>query len=904
MAFPLEERLFLTLPAAMDVGYRDGNLMTRMPEKKAPGAKATTPGRPLAGGPPESRDGGPGSGRGPIRRDWLVVLLLLGMTLLAYRAVWHAGFIWDDNGHVTRADLRPLGGLWRIWFEPGATQQYYPLLHTAFWLEYRLWADSALGYHVANVLLHAAVAVLLYRLLRRLSMPGALLAASAFALHPVCVESVAWISEQKNTLSSVFYLAAALAYLRFDRERGARWYIVGIGLFGMALLTKSVAATLPAALLVIFWWKRGRLSWKRDVLPLVPWLCLGAAAGAVTAWVERTYIGASGVAFRLSVADRFLVAGRALWFYLGKIFWPADLTFIYPHWNVDARAGWQYLFPAAAAAAMAVLYAIHGRARGPLACALLFAGTLFPALGFVNVFPFVYSYVADHFQYLAAAVVISATAAELATAAGRLSVTGRSAATAAAVCMVAGLSWLTSRQCEMYADAETLWRTTTARNPECWMAFENLGGVLLKDGRVDQAAEQFQRALEIDRDDVGALNELGAAMLRQGRVDQAVMQFRRALEIAPDSAESHINLGAVFLQRLQAQEAAAQFQEALKFEPGNALAHENLAAAFRQEGRGDEAVAQLRMAAEIAPGDAETHDRLGSALMQEHRVDQAVPQFERAVEINGAYADAHFNLAGALMVEGKGDEAIAHLRRALEIEPGFAEAHNNLANALMKKGAMDEAVSHFQRALEINGDYAEARFNLANALLQLGRVEEAIAQFQRTVETRPGFAEAHDNLAGALAQKGRLGEAAIQFQRALELEPTNARIENDLGAVLMQEGRTDEAVAHYQRALELKPDFAGALVNLGNFSLKHGRPDQAAAEYRRALDIEPNDARTHNNLGIALIEGGRPAEAAAQFEMALKVDPGYSGARRNLGIALRQAEQGGHPTSPDTARPR
>ena len=891
--------------------------MSRMPDEMAGGAEATTPGLPLGGGgrpearepdagAPDLRADGPGSDRAPTRKDWLVGLVLLVATLVTYRSVWHAGFIWDDDGHVTRADLRPLGGLWRIWFEPGATQQYYPLLHSAFWLEYRLWAGSALGYHLANLVLHAAAAFLLYRLLRRLSVPGALLGASAFALHPVCAESVAWISEQKNTLSAVFCLAAALVYLRYVREGRTRWYVLGIGLFVMALAAKSVAATLPAALLVVLWWKRGRLSWKGVAMPLLPWLCVGAAAGAVTAWMERTYIGASGAAFSLSLADRVLVAGRALWFYLGKVLWPANLVFIYPRWTVDARAGWQYLFPAAAAAALAALFALRGWMRGPLAAALLFAGTLFPALGFIDVYPFVYSYVADHFQSLAAAVAISAAAAALAIAAARLPGNWRFSATVAAAGIVAGLSWLTARQCAMYADAETLWRTTIARNPGCWMAYENLGGVFLGEGRVGEAEKQFQGALEINPRDVGALNELGVAMLREGRVDEAVGQLRRALEMAPNRAETRINLGAALLRRQQPGEAAGQFQQALKIEPNNALIRKNLARAFLQEGRGAEAIAEFQKAVDTEPGDAEARASLGSALMREGRVDQAVAQFESALEIDGGDAEAHFNLANALLEEGKTDEAVAQFHKAVAIRPDFAEAHNNLANALLKKGEIGEAVVHFRRSVEIRGDSAEAHFNLANALLMGARVDEAVAELRRALAIRPGFAAAHNNLAGALLQEGRLDEAAVHLQRAVELEPNNAQVQNDLGAVLLEEGRTDEAVAHYQKALEIKPDFAPALINLGNFSLKRGRPARADAAYTKALETEPSNARLHNNLGIALIEEGRGGEAAAQFRMALEIDPNYSEARRNLGIALRQAGQGGRggSTPEDASRPK
>ncbi len=770
---------------------------------------------------------------------WLVAPLLLVATFLAYRGVWHAGFIWDDAGHVTRQDLRGLGGLGRIWFEPGATQQYYPLLHSIFWLEHRLWSDSPLGYHVANILFHAMASFLLYLLLKRLRVPGALLAASAFALHPVCVESVAWISEQKNTLSAVFYLAAAIAYLRFDRERQGRWYTLAFLLFALAVATKTVAATLPAALLVVLWWRHGRLSWRRDVLPLVPWLCFAAAAGSMTTWVERTYIGARGAAFTLSLADRFLIAGRSLWFYLGKLFWPAKLVFIYPRWAVDPQVAWQYLFPAAALAVLGVAFAARHRSRGPLAAVLLYGGTLFPALGFVNVYPFIYSFVADHFQYLAAAFAISALSAAASIAAARLPSRARSAAAVAGLGVVAALFWLTTRQCAMYVDAQTLWTTTIARNPQCWMAYENLGGVLLGAGRVDEAQRQFQAALEINAQDVDAINELGVARMRKGEVDQAILELDRALEIAPGYAETHINLGAAFLQRREAAAAVDEFQKALALQPGSAPVRRDLAAALIQLGRGNDAIGLLRQAAEIEPR---------NAIIQ-------------------------FDLANALAAAGRWGESLVPFNRALAENPRLPEAENNLGNALVRIGAANQAVAHFKRALELNADYADAHFNLANSLLQSGQMADAIVHLRRVVALKPDFAEAEDNLAAALLQQGQPEEAALHFQRALQLDPRNAQIENDLATALLEEGKTAEALAHYQSALEIKPDFAAALVNLGNYWLKHRRPVQATESYRKALVIDPNDARVHNNLGIALIAGGHSEEAAAEFRWALRINP-------------------------------
>jgi tetratricopeptide (TPR) repeat protein len=562
--------------------------------------------------------------------------------------VWHGGFVWDDDAHVTRPGLRSLHGLWRIWFEPGATQQYYPVLYSAFWLELRLWGYSALGYHLANVALHAAAACLLYRILRRLAVPGALLGASAFALHPVCVESVAWISEEKNTLSAAFYMAAALAYLRFDEGRRRRWYAAATLLFVLAVLSKTVTATLPAALLVVAWWRRGRLTWRGDAAPLSPWLAMGAAAGLATAWMERAFVGAGGPAFALGPAGRLLVAGRALWFYFGKLLWPADLAFIYPRWSPDARSLWQVLLPAAAVAALAALFALRRRSRGPLAAALLFAGTLFPALGFVDVYPFRFSFVADHFQYLAAAMMLPAFAAGVALAAARLPPAPRRAAWAAAACAVAALAAQTWRQCAVYADVGTLWQATIARNPGCWMAYNNLGLALAADGQPDAAIPRYRRALEIYPGFAAARNNLGIALMRVGRADEAIAQYRMALETEPGDAETHNNLGI----------------------------------ALRREGRLDEAVAQYAAALAIRPDDPGTNYNMGNALLQVGRVDEAAARLGRAVDLSPDFADARVSLGNALRRAGRPDEAVAQYERALAIDPANARARAGLEAAL------------------------------------------------------------------------------------------------------------------------------------------------------------------------------------------------------------------------------
>ncbi|HVW20424.1 MAG TPA: tetratricopeptide repeat protein [Opitutaceae bacterium] len=537
-------------------------------------------------------------GAASARRDWRPALILPA-ALLAYLPALRGGFIWDDDGHVTRPDLRSLGGLRRIWAEPGATQQYYPVLHSAFWLEHRLWGDAPLGYHLLNVLLHAAAAALFVRVLRQLAAPGALLAGFLFALHPVCVESVAWISEQKNTLSAVFYLLAALAYLRFDRTRRPGAYAAALGLFLLAVLSKTVTATLPAALLVVFWWKRGRLSWRRDALPLLPWFALAALGGGVTAWVERRYIGAQGADFSLSLAQRVLVAGRVVWFYLGKLLWPSRLAFIYPRWNVSPAAAWQWLFPLSLLALLAWLWTLRRRNRAPLAAALLFVGTLFPALGFINVYPFVFSFVADHFQYLASLGLIALAAAGIS---AWRDAGGRATASAALACALGALSF---RQARMYGDQERLYRATIARNPECWMAYNNLGNTLVAAGRAAEAVPEYEEALRLRPGYAEADFDLGFALLATGRPLEAIRPLEAAARLRPGEAGAQFALGNALSQAGDLPQAEDHFRRALELRPSYPEAEFNLGLAVIRQGRPAEAracwEAALRMDPNFAP---------------------------------------------------------------------------------------------------------------------------------------------------------------------------------------------------------------------------------------------------------------------------------------------------------------
>ncbi|HUJ42628.1 MAG TPA: tetratricopeptide repeat protein [Opitutaceae bacterium] len=647
--------------------------------------------------------------------------LIIGATFVSYRPALSGDFIWNDSDYVTAPGLRSLGGLARIWTKLGATEQYYPLLHSAFWVQHRLWGDHPLGYHIVTVLLHAASALLFALILRRLLIgdraqsvpapagtdrsardPGAQvprlagprtwvgaawLAALLFALHPVHVESVAWITEQKNTLSLVFYLAAALLYLRFDETRRPRTYGAALVLFVASLGCKTVTATLPAALLVIFWWQRGRLAWRRDVLPLLPWLAAGAAAGLFSSWVEWTYGGAHGADFQLSLLGRALVAGRAICFYAGKLVWPSGLNFIYPRWTIDAGVWWQWLFPLGVLAVGAGLWALRRRTRGPLAAFLFFVGSLFPVLGFVNLYGARFSWVWDHWQYLPDLGPLALVAAGLTAAcrgvALRLQWLGPGLFAALAV----GLGALTWSHCRMFHDDQTLYRTTLARNPGCWMAHYNLGVIWSHlPGRLMDAAAEFEETLRLRPDSAEAHNNLGDVWLKtRGRLDDAIAQYQAVVRLTPDSYRGHYNLGV-------------------------ALAH--------VPGRLSDAIAQYEEAVRLQPDFAAGHDNLGVALAHvPGRLSDAIAQFEEAVRLQPDFAGAHNNLGLALsQVPGRLNDAIAHYREALRLQPDFEPGWYNLGASWYQLGNMPEAVAAFREALRLAPDDPAARQALAAAL--------------------------------------------------------------------------------------------------------------------------------------------------------------------------------------------
>ncbi|MGO9587622.1 MAG: tetratricopeptide repeat protein [Limisphaerales bacterium] len=747
----------------------------------------------MKAGPPDS--GAPNS-QSSRHWPWFSGLLLVTATFLAYLPALRGSFVGDDDTWTTQMSgrLQNLSGLRTMWFHLTALQQYYPLSGTTFWLDYQLWKFWTPPYHLENVLLHALAALLFWRLLLRLQLPGAWLAAALFALHPVMVESAAWITERKNVLSLALYLAAFLAYERFapwgtdDQRLGTRtatiapvpdparhprhsalFYGLAFGLFLGALLAKTTAFSLPAAILLIGWWKRGQIRWRADVLPTLPFFALALGLCTLTAWLEKNHVGAQGPDFALTFPQRCLVAGRAFWFYLGKLFWPVQLCFVYPRWQPNPGVWWQWLYPVTAMGTMLGLWLARARlGRGPITALFFFVGTLFPVLGFMNAYFMRYSFVCDHWVYLPSLGPLALAAALGSGAAEQLR--RRWLIYGVAVMVLAGLGTLTWRQCGMYANVETLWRTTITRNPDCWLAHNNLGTALLnKQGNLDEPIQHFERALQLKPDYPEAHVNLGVAQAKQGKLKEATQHFERALQLEPDYPETHVDLGVVQAAQGRLDEAIQHYERALQLDPDYTEAHNNLGIALADRGKLDEAVQQYERVLQLKPDYAEAHNNLGIALADQGKSNEAIQHFERALQLKPDYVEAHYNLGIALADQGELDEAIQHYRRALQLKPDYADALNNLGFALAKQGRWDEAIQHYERALQLKPDYADALNNLGFALAKQGRWDEAIQHYERTLQLRPDYAEAHCNLGIALARQGKSAEAVTHLQQALAL---------------------------------------------------------------------------------------------------------------------------------------
>ena len=721
------------------------------------------------------------------RQDALAFLALGLMVVVFYLpAMLWGGFVWDDNIYIKVDPVRDVSGLWQIWFSPSAIEgegHYWPLVYTTFWLEHKLWGFAPTGYHIVNVLLHLANTLLLWHLLRRLPVPGAWVVAAVFAVHPLHVESVVWIIERKDVLSGLFYLAAALVWLRFVEQPHRGWYVCSLVLYAAGLLSKSIVVTLPAALLIWHWWKQGRLT-STDLWRLVPFFMVGLI---ITVGDLSFYQSVEPLSLGYSLTERTLIAARALWFYVGKLLWPTGLAVIYPLWDIRVAdpLAWGYLV--AAAALVVALWHFRQRVgRGPLAGALFFAVTLSPVLGFVDYGYMQFAFVADRFQYLAGigvmAVVISSTAYGV----RRLSDLCQKGALGVAAVIIVVLGVLTWRQASIWRDDETLNRHIIAFNPQARYAYLNLGHALGKQGRYEEALDALRIAVEQRPDSALEYSGLGSTLIFLGRFEEAEASIRRAIALNPQTRNAYLNLGD----------------------------------ALGKQGRYEEALDALRIAVEQRPDSALEYSGLGSTLIFLGRFEEAETHIRRAIALDPQVRNGHFNLGAVLYKQGRYAEALDAARIAVEQRPDYSEAHINLGLILKELNRFKEAETHLRRAIALDPQDVDASRQLTELLFRMGKdawdneqPEAATEYYIGVLKIDPHHVEVLHRLASLRTDQQRYDEALELFQRLIDINPSDAVAHGNVGVVLFYLGRNDEALKSLDRALVLDPTLENVRVN-------------------------------------------------------------------------------------------
>jgi protein O-mannosyl-transferase len=558
--------------------------------------------------------------------------ILAAITVLVYLPAMRGGFVWDDKEMtVENAVVKSARGLSEIWLGR-KLPEYHPLTYSVFWLEWRCWGANPAGYHVLNIFLHAADVALLWLVLRALRIPGSWLAALLFGLHPVCVGTVAWIAELKNTLSLLFYLLAVLFHLRAEEDGGKlgrRFYGLALAAFAAGLLSKIAVVALPPVLLLLAWWREGRIS-RRELARTGPFFLLAAAAGLYGMTLQNRYTGLGE-----NLLTRLLGGSRAVWFYLGKIIWPAGLTIVYPRWQISPGTAAAWL-PAAALAGVLCLF-WRNRAGWGRACLFgvgYFLIALAPVLGAFKLVYFDFSQAGDHLQYLAMPGIIA-----LAVAGGAAWLRGR-AGIAAGLAAALALGFATWRGEGRYADMGTLWRQNLAVNPDSFNALLYMAEEAERLHHYAEAEGYLRQEMALDQDQSAGNYNMGILLDDEGKVDEAMACLEKTLRLRPEQADAHLLMGWFLDEKNREAEAMDQLREAIRLAPDDFRAHQNLGNLLAKAGRLEEAAGELGAALKLAPDNAGIYVALGYVQGRRGELLAARACFERALSLDPGNAEA------------------------------------------------------------------------------------------------------------------------------------------------------------------------------------------------------------------------------------------------------------------------
>jgi len=618
----------------------------------------------------------------------LLIILCLGV----YASSCKNGFIWDDDDYVyNNSYIQNAEGLKYIWLSR-KTPQYYPIIFTMFWLEHKLWGLNPFGYHVVNLIFHIINALLLFLILQKLCPGFAFPVALLFAIHPIQVETVAWITERKNIMALFFFQLALLAYLRFDRVGNIKSYLIVIGFFICALLSKSISVCFVFIPVLYKWFKDNKVNF-REIKISLPLIFIGFLAAINTIYMEFYHVGARGVDWSLSLLGRFILSGRIALFYIYKVCFPFKFMFFYPRWSVDVTIWWQWIFSISVISFLIFLF-YYRRHIGRAAIVLFsfYIISIFPALGFFNVYPMIYSFVADHFSYLSMPwlllLICSSTYFIFDKLSNRFlflkSYLGKISGWLIFSIIIISMCVKSQALTRNYNNIFIFWKDSIAKNPQSWMAYNNLGLAYARAGKDQEAIANYKKSIEINPKYVQAYNNLGLAFGRRGEHKQAIDYYRKALEINPDSAETYNSLGLIYDSLGEFNKARGYYEKSIEIKPNYIYAYNNLGLLYDSLGQQSKAVVVLIKAIKINSNYAEIYNTLGIVNYHQEKYKEAVSNYQRAIEIDFNFADAYYNLGVVYVSLGEHKKAINNFKKSIEIYPSFAKAYYNLGAVFLR----------------------------------------------------------------------------------------------------------------------------------------------------------------------------------------------------------------------------
>lgn len=815
----------------------------------------------------------------------LIPLMLILASLLIYGQTHNFDFInLDDHIFVTKNDTVQNGftwkGVWKIFSRPDYFGMQLSFL--SHMLDCHFFGLNAGHHHLTNVFFHILNSLLLFLLLRRMTgapwRSGAV--ALMFTVHPINVESVAWIAERRNVLSTFFWFLALFYYAGYAKHKKILPYILVLLSFICGLLSKSMLVTLPFLLLLLDYWPLERLCFddirmsiktlcptvvvRALLIEKIPLFIISGLACVLTIISAQSGGGEKGIGGlvsleNLSADQRLLNALVSYCKYLAKTFMPVDLSPYYPF--PPFIPVWQAI-AAGTILLLITLFFMRQLKRRPwlLIGWFWYIGTMIPVIGFIQLG--VYA-MADRYAYVPVIgifIILAWTAGELFSLYERFHKSLIASFLMGFACLMA----LAGIQTAHWENSSALFKHALKASGDNYISHNNLGLALLHEGRLDQAMHHLARAIEMNPYEIKARNNMGLALQAAGNTQEAIRHFQTVLQMKPDSADTYNYMGET----------------------------------LRLAGRPDEALKPYAAALRIRPESADVHNNIGLALKELGRIDEAVDHYNKSISLNPRFAIAHNNIGIVLKESGKTSEAITHYRKALELDPENATVHYNIAIALQDQGDIDQAIHHYEEAIRFNPESLEAYNALGLAEMRRGRLDEAVICFSKALQLNNQDTRIYNNLGLVFQSKGNYPEAIRHFTTAVSLEPNSIEAHNNLGGVLIKVGRKSEAIEHYEAALQINPEDADVHNNLGLALKTAGQLSQAVFHFRKALSIRTQKAsdlqklaEAHNNLGVALIDIKQLEEGIEQYQQAINQMPDYPEARSNLQKALTGLQQ-------------